>query len=744
MTRTSPPQVAMSSGEIDPLLARRFDYQKYQTGLAACRGFLPLVQGGITRAPGTIWRGQAAGPCVLIPFTFAADDAVVLEFSANLMRVWRYGALVTTGGGAVYTLATPFGADSLSRLRWVQSADVIYLCDGLQPVQRLARLALNNWTIAAQAFRTGPFRVQNTDRTRTLQASASTGTITLTASGGALFDASVIGALFQLKPTDNTAVALWVADSPLNVGTKRRYGQNIYELLRDDTTTNTVKNTGYVAPIHTDGDEEYEPLRAWRYLGDDTGVVRITAVASPTSATAEVIRRVPDACVSSPTYRWSEGAWSDRHGYPSQIAIYDQRLVLAANTAEPRTVWFSTVGDYADFLPGTEADSSFAYTIAGQGSINRIQNLCRGRTGLHIFALGEEYSTRAESRAQVIGPTTAVFSLDGSVGSSPARPIAPAGDPIIISRDQRRVLQVAYSLEMDGNQTANLSRVAQHLGADLFQEIVWQGAPEPMAWLRRATGDLVAMLMDKSEDVLGFAVLTLAGGAVESMAVSPSADGTQDVLTLVVRRTVNGTLRRFVEELALPFPALGPTAPASRAVHFFASSIFTPVTPQAAFTVTHLAGAEVHAWTDQGNFGPLTVAGDGTVTLPVAVSRACIGLYDGTHYAETLDILAQSPAGSSMGRGKRLTGKVGVGLYASAQGYVQPIERTLGQPDRLLEPKRLVAEQAGRPFTTVRSGVTQIEVAAGHARESALRILPFGGAPLTITAIIPEIQEAGP
>lgn len=740
MTRTTPPQVAMSSGEIDPLLAQRFDYQRYQTGLAKCRGFLPLVQGGFTRAPGTIYRGQSAGACVLVPFVFAADDAVILEFSPNLMRVWRYGQLVTAAGGGVYSLATPYGTPSLSRLRWVQSADVIYLCDGLQPVQRLARAALNSWSIAPQVFENGPFRVQNIATGQTLLASGPDGSITLAASLP-FFAVDHVGCLIQLQPSDNTALPLWIPDQEITIGEKRRYGGNIYELIQDLSVAGATKNTGLEAPVHTEGDEHYSPGRIWRYLGDGTGIVRITSVISTTSALATVIRRVPDACVAAPTYRWAEGAW-DRYGHPSQIAIYDQRLVLAANVSEPRTVWFSAVGDYTDFRPGTEADQAFAYTIAGQGSINAIQNLCRGRTGLHIFALGEEYSTRSESRAQVIGPTTAVFSLDGSVGSSPARPIAPAGDPIIISRDKRRVLQVAYSMELDGNQTANLTRVAQHLGADLFEEIVWQGAPEPIAWIRRATGDLVAMLMDKSEDVLGFAVLTLAGGVVESMAVAPSANGTQDVVTLCVRRVVDGVTRRFIEELALPFTALGPGADAARAVHFFASSLFAPSTPTASFSVPHLAGVTLDAWTDQGGF-IVTVANDGTVTLPVPVSRACIGLFDASHYAETLDIVAQAPAGSSMGRSKKLTGKIGLGLHATAQGYVQGVERSFAEADKPTADKRIVNGQAGRPFATAHSGVTQIDLSTGGARQVALRFTPFSGAPMTVTAIIPDIQETG-
>lgn len=735
MTRTSPPQVAMSSGEIDPLLFRRFDYQRFQTGLAACRGFLPMVQGGVTRVPGTLYRGAAKGACVLVPFVFAANDAVVLEFSSNAMRVWRYGVPVMAGS-VPYELATPFGPASLPRLRWVQSADVIYICDGLQPVQRLSRFALNSWTIAPQVFDTGPFRVQNLDKARTLQASGTSGTITLTANA-ALFQAGHVGSLMRMRPTDNTTLSLWTSNEDLTVGAKRRYRSNIYEL-----TAGT--NAGNNPPVHEEGIDQVDnaPTR-WLFLGDDVGVVRITAITSPTEATATVIRRVPDACVSAPTYRWSEGAWSALYGYPSQIELYDQRLVLAATPSEPRTVWFSTVGAFNDFLDGTEADEAFAYTIAGEGSINTVQNLRRGRTGLHIFALGEEYSTRSETRSQTIGPTTAVFSLDGSVGSSPARPIAPDGDPIFIARDKRRVLQVSYSLDRDGNQLRNLSRVAQHLGAGLFEQIVWQGAPEPIAWLRRASGDLVAMVYDQAEDVLGWAVVPVAGGFVEALAVTPDAAGTSDILTLVVRRTVNGQVVRHIEEQATTFGILTGETDVARAVHFFTAVTFDLSAPQAAFSLPHLAGETVYAWTDQGDFGPFVVAADGAVTLPVAVRRGCIGLFDPTHFFETLDIQAATPNGNSMGRMKKQPKDVTIGLHRTAQGRVQAVERTLGRDPVISADKMLITASVGTAFNQGLSGVTRIDLSTGHAREIALRFKPHSGAPLTVTAIVPAIEEVG-
>lgn len=742
MTRTSPPQVAFSSGEIDPLLHRRFDFQRFQTGLATCNGFYPLKQGAFTRAPGTIFRGftRDNALAVRVPFEFARDDSLSVEFTDGKARIWRYGALVETAG-VPYEIDTPFPEASLANLCWVQSADVIYITDGQRELQKLSRYALDNWTIGPTGFTTGPFRTQNIDETLTLLASATTGTITLTASA-AFFVAEHVGSLVLLKPTDWSAIPYWTTNDAVSVGDKRRYNaigsvDYVYELTAGS-------NTGTVAPIHSEGTQKVDPNGAtWRFVSDDSGIVRITAVTDSTHATATVLKTVPDPCATDASYRWAEGAWSDRYGYPQTIELFDQRMVAAATPAEPRTAWFSGVGDFTDWEPGTDADSSFAYVIAGDSSINRIIQLKRGGKGLHIFSLGEEYSSRSDTASQAIGPTTAYFSTDSSKGAATARPIAPDGDPIFICKDKARIYQMAYDLQSDRNRPTELSLPSQHLGAEGFEQIVFQASPMGLAFLRRGDGTLAVMLQDRQQDVLGWARMSLAGGFVEAMDVTASADGAYDVLTMVVRRTLGGETVRCVEELALTYGLLTGTQPIAEAVHLFCAEIFTPETPADTFTVAHLAGETVWAWTDLGNYGPLTVADDGTLTLPDAVSRATIGLFDDTHLVETLDVQAAASDGNTMGRRKRLHTGAGIAVHRTADGTVSGIERSLGSPDRVGPAMPIIPRAVASVPTQAFTGVASVAAQTGQAHEVAYRFAPKGGAPMTITGVVPIVEEAG-
>ena len=724
--RSNPDQRAFSAGEISPLLYGRTDYQRVQAGLRTCRGFLPLRQGGVTRAPGTIWRGETreSRRARLLAFEFAADDAVVLEFTHRRMRVWRYSELVLVDG-APYELATPYDDSDLDALQWEQSADVIYMVDGRQPPQRLARNGMTHWSIGAVPFEEGPFEIENDDKAVTITASAEAGTITLTGTG-APFTVAHVGSLMQLRTVDDDEIPGWVAEKNIAIGERIRYDGKIYESL-------DAGDTGTVPPTHEEG--VVWPGRGcpkWRFVCDDIGIVRITAVATANSATAAVVRRVPPAIVAKGTYRWAEGAWSARLGWPSAITIHDQRLVLAGTPKSPRTVWFSAVGDYRYFRPGTDADDAFAYTIAGRSTLNRIVWLQSGARGLSIGALGEEYASRSGEAGVAIGPTNFAVDLVGTIGVAPAMPAAPDGTPLFIARDRRRLFELRYSLEADASRPVELSLPSEHLGAPRFAEIAWQSGAR-LGWVRRMDGSMVVVLADPAEDVLGWAVWPCAGGVVESVCVSRDRAGVREWVFLAVRRGE----RRFIERLGdIDRTDVEPQ-------HLYALRYATAgETPLATVGgLDHLEGQAVHAWTDLGAMGPLTVLG-GAVALAAPCAWAYVGLYDDSHMIETLDLAAPVREGASLGRQKRVKG-FGLRWHRTARAEVQVVEREFGQADIVSAWSEAAAFHVASDNAAGLSGVASLSAPSGWAKEVTVRVRPVGGAPLTLLAATAIMEAAG-
>src|SRR5690606_19908710 len=95
--------------------------------------------------------------------------------------------------------------------------------------------------------------------------------------------------------------------------------------------------------------------------------------------------------VAAPPDAWSLEAavWNARNGYPSTGGFYEQRLTVAATTAEPQTIWGSKSALPYDFTLGTNDDDAFAFSIPTTGQINPILHLVAAEALLPLTYGGE-------------------------------------------------------------------------------------------------------------------------------------------------------------------------------------------------------------------------------------------------------------------------------------------------------------------------------------------------------------------
>ena len=84
-----------SAGELDPALHARKDLARNQSGLKACENYVVMVEGGLTRTPGTAYVAPLkteAQRGKLVPFEFSVDDNYMLAFNDGVMRVTAMAA----------------------------------------------------------------------------------------------------------------------------------------------------------------------------------------------------------------------------------------------------------------------------------------------------------------------------------------------------------------------------------------------------------------------------------------------------------------------------------------------------------------------------------------------------------------------------------------------------------------------------------------------------------------------------
>lgn len=94
----------LNSGELSPLLDGRVDKEFYSSGAKSLENMIPLVQGALAQRSGTGYIKEvksSANRTAEIPFQFNVDQAYVLEFGDQYMRVHKDHATVLNTGTTV-------------------------------------------------------------------------------------------------------------------------------------------------------------------------------------------------------------------------------------------------------------------------------------------------------------------------------------------------------------------------------------------------------------------------------------------------------------------------------------------------------------------------------------------------------------------------------------------------------------------------------------------------------------------
>ena len=102
MSKSKGEVVAFNAGEFGAEALARVDLQNYARGAEIMENILPLVQGGMTKMPGTqyIASTPSNGAARLRPFIFDETARFTIELSENKLRLVFEDGLVTVTGAA--------------------------------------------------------------------------------------------------------------------------------------------------------------------------------------------------------------------------------------------------------------------------------------------------------------------------------------------------------------------------------------------------------------------------------------------------------------------------------------------------------------------------------------------------------------------------------------------------------------------------------------------------------------------
>ncbi|WP_440482936.1 hypothetical protein [Serratia marcescens] len=480
-----------TAGEISPRLMGRVDIARYANGAKRIENAVCVVQGGVIRSPGTRFAAAAKfgdQRARLIPYIFNREQAYILEFGNGYVRFFQNGAQLVNGDNSPYEIGSPFSADMLPAVKYVQGADTMFLVHPSVKPHRLQRRGQLDWVLEPCPFIVEPFD--------------------------------------ELRDTPEK----WCKPS-----VKEFVGSEITLTLSDEEP-----------PKDSDGDftgAGWVAEDVGSYVRINSGLVLIKSITSAQKAVGTIRTDLSATQAASPgAWTREDTVWTDALGYPGAVTLYQQRLVLAGSPRYPQTIWFSETGVYLSFELGTNDDKAISFTLSSD-QLNPIVHLAQMNT-LIALTYGGEFTITAGNDA-AITPTNISVKNPSPYGCNDIRPVRVGTEIMFIQRANKKLYAVAYDPDSYVSYSANdMTVLAEHITGGGVIDMAYQQQPDAFIWLVRNDGILASMAVDRAQEVIAWSRRTTPGG-FESVASIPSANN--DVLYALVRREINGQTVRYIE-----------------------------------------------------------------------------------------------------------------------------------------------------------------------------------------------------
>jgi len=417
---------------------------------------------------------------------------------------------------------------------------------------------------------------------------------------------------------------------------------------------------------------------------------------------------------------WRLGAWSGTTGWPETVGWHKSRLAFAGTLEEPQKVWESQTEDFSNMGVSHVLEASDAVTVGVlSGQVNRIQWLVDDND----LIVGTSKAVRSVGKAtdqDPYGPENVDQSPETNFGSNGVSPIKVGSVLLYFGPYGTDMREMAYDFGADGRVSQSVSEVQSHLFRPGILGACYQQYPDSIIWAWDTAGRAIGFTYERQQQVYGMQRHDF-GGVVECLADLPGA--TSDEVWMIVKRTINGQVKRYIEIMQRPF--LG--GQIEDAWHLDCAALYSGASANTIAGLSHLEGQDVIMYADGTDY-PATVSG-GEVSLPNSqtAGKVLVGL-DVRAKAKTLPYPINAQDGSGLGR-KMQIDDCKIAVMETG---------TLKVGDEATHLDELVYYRAGDPAgkpAPLRSGVLEQSIETRWEAGGKLTLVAQGGKPSTVLAI---------
>jgi hypothetical protein len=551
-------------------------------------GYFRFHTQGATLGPGTpaAYNGATAYTVGALVSSGGVNYYCIAPTTGNAPPNATYWYALPAG---IYEIPNPYAEADLFDIHYVQSADVLTLVHPNYAPRELRRLGATTWTLTTISFSssvstpTGLTATANRGESINITAftAANPGVATTVGNHGLSIGDPVYvdGGLWNtgtftdgyyvvntntpanqlsLKaydtgvPLDTTALVSWTSGGFVQFGDKALDFDSYYVVTAvaangiDESAPSSSANV--INNLNAQGSSN---LLSWSAVSGagryniykrQNGLYGLIGQSDTTSFMDNNI--APDLGITPPIL---EVVFNSSGNYPGAVSYFEQRRVFAGTTNSPQTLWMTRTG--------TESDMSFHIPLQDTDRINFRVAAREANTIRHLVPLTQllALTSAAEWRispvnSDVISPTTISVRPQSYVGANNVQPSIVNNTVVYCSARDGHVRELGYSWQASGFVTGDLSIRSTHLFDNFdITDMCYSKAPQPLLWFISSTGSMLGLTYIPEQQIGAWHQHETDGDFETCAAV---AEGAEDRLYVIVKRTIGGVTKRYVERFA--------------------------------------------------------------------------------------------------------------------------------------------------------------------------------------------------
>lgn len=654
-------QTSFRGGEYAPTIWGRFDTPEYAVGLKTLKNYFVSKHAAAVSRPGTTLVRKTANSGIgnekvrLVPFSLSDSVSYVLELGHLYMRVHQNGytlqadGLLTDGpndASPLYQISSPFGADDLDRLKFIQVGGVMFFATPDKPAYELIRFAITDWQFFEMDFTPQAYDGKNPS----------------------FFINGVTPYAFAPLPTESatekfqtwelgvTMILERVRDG-LKIETAMKRVTKYREYIVDASGNFTASPPGVALEGDIPRKLAIYPDKPFEVFTADQGFFGVTNLWRCVSTRlyrgkgkvfgfigeAPGPQLNPDDIYKSGiiediglTPLWTEpppegtnpfqlvdstGAPVGDPENPYAIGFFEGRLVFGGTLTRPNQIFISASNNYYDFDKRyvATANGPMADIRLGSRKFEQIRAIL-GMENLLAFTDAGVWIVGTRDGTVLSPLSNASARVASDVGIGDMDPLVLPNAILYVRSKGRGVRDLQFDDNRGGYAGGDMSYFASHLfdGGELgIGNILksWCYAEDPwgVVWAARNDGKFLSLTYSNDPAIAAWAYHETQGN-VKSFCSVP--EGNEDAVYMVVRRTHGQYIERMTSRK---------TQPMTDYILTDSTIVYQGAEISVITGLDHLNGETVKGLADGDIVGPFIVS-SGQVTLPRPASRVTIGL----------------------------------------------------------------------------------------------------------------------